>query len=458
LRILFLQELFLDLASQTDYFAATLKEAPLLFSLMKMLRFRKMTRLVSLSCGFLVFVVFAQNALGKENHRKHVPKRTLDPNTSSDTDKQLFEETQKYLGTRYKRGGDTKAGIDCSGFVKLIYRKVFDVDLPRNASEQYDASNLEKVSLASLRTGDLIFFSSGRKKKAVAHVGIYLADGEFIHAATRKGVTISSLGNPYWKARVFAAKRMIGYGTLPVDDFQPSITGLSYAFDERNMFSLLFSDASLSRFSLRGMDYAYGDNALESYRGIALGYALGIMDNAWSVQVVSFRDYYFPAQSSLFPDPGLKMDAFDPASGPSYSFLKAPHVEGIKVASPIQPSEWLTINPSIIYFASTYGMESRDLPKLALGLDFVLASAVDRWSFSTGFQYPLRDPFDTGLAGLPYDQGYDLSLTYRQWLSKRTQLSIEGANRTKLYLKPQSSSGPFQREDPKFSLMLHFFY
>jgi hypothetical protein len=425
---------------------------------MKMLRFRKMTRLVSLSCGFLVLVVFAHNALGKESHRRHVPKRTLDPNTSSDTDKQLFEETRKYLGTRYKRGGNTKAGIDCSGFVRLIYRKVFDVVLPRNASEQYGVSHFEKVSLASLKTGDLVFFSSGRKKKAITHVGIYLADGEFIHAATRKGVTISSLDNPYWKARVFAAKRMMGYRTLPVEASQPSFTGLSYAFHERNMFSLLFSDASLSRFSLRGMDYAFGDNLLESYRGIALGYTLEMVDNAWSVQVVSFRDYYFPGQRSSLFDPGLKMEPFDSASGPSYSFLEAPYVEGIKVASPIRPVEWLTINPSIIYFAKTYGMENRDLPKLALGLDFILASSVDRWSFSTGFQYPLGDPFDTGLAGLPNDQGYDLSLTYRQWLSKKTQLSIAGANRTKLYPKLQSSSGPFQREDPRFSLMLHFFY
>jgi hypothetical protein len=425
---------------------------------MKMLRFGNFTRLVTLSCGFFLIVLFAHNALGRENHRKHLSKRTLDPDTSSDIDRQFFEETQRYLGTKYKKGGNSRAGLDCSGFVKLIYEAIFGVDLPRNASEQHKASVLEKVSLDSLKTGDLIFFSSGSKKKRISHVGIYLADGEFIHAGIRDGVTISRLNSSYWKGRTLDARRMVGYRTLPTEAFHQSFTGLSYALDKRNTLSLVFSDASLPRFSLGGMGYTSSDNLMESYRGMALGYSLELLDNAWWAQVISFRDYYLAEQRSPLYGSGLNMDAFDSSYSPPNSLLEAPYVEGIKVSSPIRPSGWLTIDPSIIYFAKAYGMDNKDMPKLSLGLDFVLASSVDRWSFSTGFQYPLRDPFDTSLAGPSDDQGYDLSLTYRQWLSKTTQFSIAGENRTKLYSRPQRSSGPFQKEDPNFSFMLHFFY
>jgi hypothetical protein len=444
--------------SQFDYFAVTLKEAFLLPLPMKMLRFGNFTRLVSLSCGFLLVVLFAHNALGRENHRKLLPKRTLDPETSSNIDRQFFEETQRYLGTKYKKGGNSKTGLDCSGFVRLIYEGIFGVDLPRNASGQYKSSFLEKVSLDSLKTGDLIFFSSGSKKKKISHVGIYLANGEFIHAAIRHGVTISNLDNSYWKARTLDARRMVGYRTLPTEAFHQSFAGLSYSFDERNVSSLLLTEASLSPFSLEGMDDSFKDNLLESYRSIALGYTFELLKDSWSAHVVTFRDYYLPGQGNPLYPSGLKMEASDPSFSPSNDLLQAPYVEGFKVASRIQPNEWLTINPSIVYFANAYRMETRDLPKFSMGLDVVLASSADRWSFSTGFQYPLGDRFDTSLGGLSNDQGFDLSFTYRQWLSNNALLSIAGENRTKLYPWLQRSTSPLDTRDPRFSLVLNFFY
>jgi hypothetical protein len=426
---------------------------------MKMLRFRKMTMLVSFSCGFMVLVIFAHNAPGKENHRKSVYKRTLDPDTSSDLDSQFFEETQKYLGTRYKKGGSTKAGVDCSGFVRLIYRAIFDVDLPRNAAGQHKSSFFEKVSLDSLKTGDLVFFSSGSKKKRLSHVGIYLADGEFIHAGTHEGVTISNLNDPYWRARTIDARRMVGYGSLPAEASNQSFAGLSYAFDEKNSSSLVLTEASLPPFSLEGMGYSFKDSLPATYRGISLGYNFELLKGSWSANVVSFRDYYLPGQGNPLYLSGLRVEAFDPSFSPSNNLLEAPYLEGFKMASPIRPNGWLTINPSVVYFANAYRMETKDLPKLSMGLDVVLASSADRWSFSTGFRYPLGNPFDTRLGGLSNEQGYDLFLTYRQWLSKKTQLSIEGENRTKAYFpRPQTSSSPFQTEDPRFSFMLHFFY
>jgi hypothetical protein len=443
-----------------DYFAATLKGAPFLFLLMKMPRFKNMTPLVSFFCGFLAFFLFTCDALAKENLRKTVPRRTPDPNTCSITDRQFFEETQNYLGTRYRKGGATKAGLDCSGFVRLIYQKVFDLDLPRNAREQHGAPCFEDVPQDSLKTGDLVFFSSGGKKKQITHVGIYLSKGEFIHAATRKGVTISNLKDSYWKARYHAAKRLTDpKPSAPgvSEGFQTA--GLSYSIGQRSIFSFLFTEAPFAGFSLGGPDGRFGDPyLLEPRRSVALGYTFRLLDDSWSAHIVAFRDYYFEGQRNPFQLAGLKMEAFDPYPVSWNNVLEAPYVEGFRVDSPFRPNEWVTINPSIIYFTRAYGMDNRDIPKVSLGLDVILASSMDRWSFSTALQYPIRDHSDRSHAFASNEQGFDLSLSYRQWLTNRTQLSIVGENRMKLSHRPQTSSNPFDRQDSRFSLMLNFFY
>jgi hypothetical protein len=425
---------------------------------MKMRPFGNLTRLVILSCGFLLIVGFALNAQGRENKRRLLSKLALDPDMSSDSNRQLFEEAQKYLGTKYKRGGNSKAGFDCSGLVRRVYEAVFGVDVPRNVAGQHKSSIFKKVPLDSLEAGDLVFFSSGRKKERISHVGIYLADGEFLHAGTHEGVTISNLNNPYWRARTIDARRMVGYGILPAEASNESFAGLSYSFDEKNSSALVLTEASLPPFSLEGMNFISKESLPETYRGIALGYTHEFLKDSWSANVVSFRDYYLPGQGNPLYLSGLRMEAFDPSFSPSNNLLEAPYVEGFKMASTFRPNEWLTINPSVVYFANAYRMETKDLPRLSMGLDVVLASSADRWSFSTGLQYPLLDHFDPSLAGLSNDQGLDFSLTYRQWLSNNAQLAIMGENRTNLYPWLHSASSPFDTRDSRFSFMLNFFY
>lgn len=99
---------------------------------------------------------------------------------------------KKYLGYRYVYGGSTpKSGFDCSGFTSYVY-KHFGVSLSRTSSGQ--ASNGKAVSKSSLQVGDVICFSSSSKSKRVGHVGIYIGNGKFIHAAnSRKGVIISKV-------------------------------------------------------------------------------------------------------------------------------------------------------------------------------------------------------------------------------------------------------------------------
>ena len=92
--------------------------------------------------------------------------------------------------------GDSKRGTDCSGLTYQIYRKVYRTQVPRNTEDLRKEST--KVAKRNLREGDLVFFSSSRSRKKVAHVGIYLKNGKFIHASTSKGVIVSRLSEDYY--------------------------------------------------------------------------------------------------------------------------------------------------------------------------------------------------------------------------------------------------------------------
>lgn len=121
----------------------------------------------------------------------------------------ILTEAQTYLGTPYRYGGTTRSGIDCSAFVLSVFGAAAGLTLPRVAASQSQEG--EKVEKENLQKGDLIFFSHGRR---ISHVGIVeevTEEGEikFIHAATSKGVMISSLNDSYWGPKFRFAKRVI---------------------------------------------------------------------------------------------------------------------------------------------------------------------------------------------------------------------------------------------------------
>lgn len=123
-------------------------------------------------------------------------------------DDQILKEVYKHIGVRYKKGGSSKSGMDCSGFVRYIYRHIFHIDLPYIAAYQSRLSIFQDIPFENLRTGDLIYFSRTPKRKKINHVGIYLTGGEFAHAIEAKGVTISNLSERHWKVRVKKIKRI----------------------------------------------------------------------------------------------------------------------------------------------------------------------------------------------------------------------------------------------------------
>lgn len=106
---------------------------------------------------------------------------------------------------RYKPGGrEPSTGFDCSGFVRYVFRQGIGADLPNTSAAQFSTG--QKIARNDLRRGDLVFFRIAGKR--ISHVGIYVGDGEFIHApSSGKRVSVSSLAEPYWSHHFAGAKR-----------------------------------------------------------------------------------------------------------------------------------------------------------------------------------------------------------------------------------------------------------
>lgn len=127
---------------------------------------------------------------------------------------QLINVARDYKGTKYKWGGMSRKGMDCSGFVKTAF-DTFDMYLPRTSREM--ASLGKKVTKANAKPGDLIFFKNGGKR-VINHVGIVVEASEdeikFIHSSTSKGVIVSSTKEAYYRKgfaqinRVYDTKRL----------------------------------------------------------------------------------------------------------------------------------------------------------------------------------------------------------------------------------------------------------
>jgi len=116
---------------------------------------------------------------------------------------ELLKSVDQWYGTKYKMGGTSKSGIDCSAFVQSVYLSAFGLSVPRTAFEQFKASY--HISATEMKEGDLVFFNT---TGGVSHVGIYMGNNKFAHASVARGVTVSDLFDPYY------LKRFLGIGRI----------------------------------------------------------------------------------------------------------------------------------------------------------------------------------------------------------------------------------------------------
>ena len=122
----------------------------------------------------------------------------------SDLRTKIIEEALNYLGTKYRFGGESKAGLDCSALTRLVYR-VINIDLPKNSSLQFE--NGIPIKEEEALPGDLVFFKRGGR---IGHVGIYLGNDLFVHASFKfKRVVISSLSERYFRERFVGFRRYL---------------------------------------------------------------------------------------------------------------------------------------------------------------------------------------------------------------------------------------------------------
>lgn len=125
------------------------------------------------------------------------------PAAAPDLEAQLHSKVNLWLGTPYRRGGASRRGIDCSGFVQQIIQDVFAIELPRTSGEQARCG--AEIATSELSPGDLLVFTIRGVRN---HVGIYLGSDKFAHASPRRGITIATLNEAYWRRAFRAARRL----------------------------------------------------------------------------------------------------------------------------------------------------------------------------------------------------------------------------------------------------------
>lgn len=131
---------------------------------------------------------------------------------------------QDWLGTPYLWGGTTKSGIDCSGFLREMFRRIYNVELPRTTSQQISLGVPIRIDRAQLgrgfEPGDLFFYvdSTGTPN----HVVTYIGSGQFTHSASGRGVVIDGY-NALWGRRIIARRVLVpaGAGDAPGGAFEP---------------------------------------------------------------------------------------------------------------------------------------------------------------------------------------------------------------------------------------------
>ncbi|MGA1933529.1 NlpC/P60 family protein [Arcobacter sp. YIC-464] len=131
------------------------------------------------------------------------PKEDLSVNNDEIIKDALMEFYDEWKHVKYKFGGNSKKGIDCSAFTQRIFKEKFNIKIPRSTRTQVKIG--EKIKKSELKIGDLVFFKTGRTDR---HVGVYMGDGKFMHASI-KGVKFTKIDKAFYRKTYWTSRRVI---------------------------------------------------------------------------------------------------------------------------------------------------------------------------------------------------------------------------------------------------------
>jgi hypothetical protein len=336
--------------------------------------------------GCILIGLWAHSALARE-------KTPCLINTELSED-QFLEETQKYLGIPYRRGGNTRKGMDCSGLIRQMYGNLFSLDLPHNAAAQ--KRFIKDVSREELKAGDLVFF--GTSNKRINHIGAYLSDGKFIHASRKAGVTISSLSNSYWRKRFVSSGRINGL----------ELSGSGKGFDAGENES----PEEAVQWSL---------TALESETGSGLSSDISVN----SLGNFNVKTFILMQELQSFRSTVFDSETIGKVIGESGQFTLR---QGVRLSSDWALSNWLQVAPYWTYIIDRNQPEEEFTDMKHMGLSAEIAHPNLRWSISLAAQpslYPFQS--DQPSAWNTDFREMDLFFGYRYRISDTWKLSLFGS-------------------------------
>lgn len=171
-----------------------------------------MRKIVFIFCITLCFSGCKSSKSSKPSSTKRIVTTSSDriPSPNAVLAEDIIKDAEKYDGVRYKYGGTTKKGMDCSGLIFTAFGSQ-GVSLPRSSSEIALAGDW--IDLNEVEKGDLLFFATKKNSRTVNHVGLvtYADNGQvnFIHSTTSAGVITSSLAERYWYYAFVQARRVL---------------------------------------------------------------------------------------------------------------------------------------------------------------------------------------------------------------------------------------------------------